>query len=253
MSDRQKIRSVSCLIGLAYVWSEASPEAQALILPPSGRALGALKKQLSGKLLPHYPLYRCCLKSWQPRPYYLSRTPPIFYLPPRNYCARTTISIFYSILLYFYLRFDKLPIIFFRCHGANPRFSSPWHSRTLLTISPADPTMTADSLDYIINHVFLPPQLPQSGDDLSGENNSSLLKLLHFTAFQYSRQFTGSAFADSPWPRTVKMLRHFERFENTDSFSANTFTDAIYGMIDGGERPPPFRIFIVLPLLTGFN
>lgn len=104
--------------------------------------------------------------------------------------------------------------------------------------------MTADSLDYIINHVFLPPQLPQSGDDLSGENNSSLLKLLHFTAFQYSRQFTGSAFADSPWPRTVKMLRHFERFENTDSFSANTFTDAIYGMIDGGERPPPLEYLL---------
>lgn len=102
--------------------------------------------------------------------------------------------------------------------------------------------MTVDSLNFIINHVFLPPQLPQSADDLSGENISSLLKLLHFTAVQYSGQFRGLAFAASPWPRTVKMLRHFEKFENTDSFSVETFRDAINGMMVGGEPPPAYLL-----------
>lgn len=94
--------------------------------------------------------------------------------------------------------------------------------------------MTPEGLDFIINHVFLPPQLPQCADDASGEGRSALLDLLHRTAGQYTRNLAPNTLAASRWPAVLKMLR---QFEHTNSRSADGFAEAVGNMADGGGNP----------------
>lgn len=93
--------------------------------------------------------------------------------------------------------------------------------------------MTPESLNFIINHVFLPPQLPQCADDASGEGRSALLDFLHRTAVQYTRNLAPNALAASRWPAVVKMLL---QFEHTNSRSADGFAEAVSKMADGGGK-----------------
>lgn len=90
-----------------------------------------------------------------------------------------------------------------------------------------------DTLDFIINHVFLPPKLPQFADPLPDEKNADLLKILLLTAEMYTNE---TDLAASPWPKVAKMLHAFETSERSPS--AETFSFSICEMLDGGEYPP---------------
>jgi len=87
--------------------------------------------------------------------------------------------------------------------------------------------------DFIINHVFLPPQLPQHADDSANENTSELLRLLLHCSEVYSRQLSTSNCNNSQWPAVIQMMQCFVKFENT-GLSAQVFSTAVMGMKDGG-------------------
>jgi len=88
--------------------------------------------------------------------------------------------------------------------------------------------------DFIVNHVFLPPQLPQHAEDYTDESTSALLRLLHRCSDAYIRQLATSSFQDSPWPAAVKMLQLFIKLETSNAFSAQAFASAVTGMDHGG-------------------
>ena len=83
-----------------------------------------------------------------------------------------------------------------------------------------------------MNHVFLPPRLPQSADnENTGELNSALLRLLNDAADRYKPMQANS----HSWPAALKMLRNFARFENTKPLATDAFAKAVANMVNGGE------------------
>lgn len=88
--------------------------------------------------------------------------------------------------------------------------------------------------DFIINHVFLPPQLPQHTEDATGESNSALLQLLLHCSRDYGRKWATSDFQKSQWPAANKLIQSFVAFENSNAFSAQLFAKTVIGMHDGG-------------------
>ncbi|KAF8252042.1 hypothetical protein K440DRAFT_578390 [Wilcoxina mikolae CBS 423.85] len=88
-------------------------------------------------------------------------------------------------------------------------------------------------LEFAINHVFLPPRLPQKADESSAEKHSVLLRLLHHSSVLFRNQLSYDAIRNSSWPAAVKMLQHFGMLENTHSLSSQTFATLVRGMMDG--------------------
>lgn len=91
--------------------------------------------------------------------------------------------------------------------------------------------ISPDYFDFVINHVFLPPKLPQRAEEFTGEKNFVLLQLLQHASDLYARYLPRS---DSAWPAVVKMLEHFGMLENINSLPAHEFTKAVREMKDGG-------------------
>jgi hypothetical protein len=94
--------------------------------------------------------------------------------------------------------------------------------------------------DYIINHVFLPPQLPQRAEESTHESTSALLQLLLHCSEAYARHLTSGDISNSPWPAAIKMMQYFLAFETNDAFSAQEFSTAVTGMCDRGIVSLPF-------------
>jgi hypothetical protein len=91
--------------------------------------------------------------------------------------------------------------------------------------------LSSECLDFIIDHVFLPPQLPQKAEDSIGEKNSSLLRLLYQTSTFYTHYISLTRNVDSTWRAAEKMLSHFGMLENV---TAHAFTKAVSEMNNGG-------------------
>ncbi|KAF8454797.1 hypothetical protein BGX38DRAFT_1171611 [Terfezia claveryi] len=89
----------------------------------------------------------------------------------------------------------------------------------------------ADSLTFIINHVFLPPKLPQKSEVDAGEHNSALLRLCVRAAEDY-KQFVSWEVQEA-WEPAFKMLENFSRLDNANALDASAFKRAVLGMKPG--------------------
>jgi len=87
---------------------------------------------------------------------------------------------------------------------------------------------------FIINHVFLPPKLPQQGEDAMREGNTTLLKLLLHCSEDYARQCNTTDLPASRWPIVIKMMRCFVGFEDQHAACGDPFELAVKDMDDGG-------------------
>lgn len=90
-----------------------------------------------------------------------------------------------------------------------------------------------DNLKFIINHVFLPPKLPQAMEEHTETKNSALLKLLQRVAETYHRNTTGSE--KLQWNPIIQMLTTLCSLENGSSLPAQSFRDAVVRMRTGGK------------------
>jgi hypothetical protein len=90
-------------------------------------------------------------------------------------------------------------------------------------------------LPYIINHVFLPPKLPQQSDNDVQDGNISLLKTVLQAAQSYRDElvFSTSATDDMQWKSVIQMLTTMYELENTSSPSS-AFRKAVLHMRAGG-------------------
>ena len=60
-------------------------------------------------------------------------------------------------------------------------------------------------LDFVVNHVFLPPRLPNGGDGDLWEKELSLLRLVQSLAKQFARQATPES--STQWQPVLTMLQ----------------------------------------------
>ncbi|KAH0579582.1 hypothetical protein H2248_002433 [Termitomyces sp. 'cryptogamus'] len=93
------------------------------------------------------------------------------------------------------------------------------------------------SLEYIINHVFLPPRLPQSGD-LSMINDLALLDLVIGNA----RAFAGSMSSDcSSWSPIIEMLENLRNIYSFSALDRFILKDLFSQLTEGGTLVIPVR------------
>ncbi len=91
------------------------------------------------------------------------------------------------------------------------------------------------SLTYIINHVFMPPKLPQANDD-SAENDEALCT----TAFRCAEEYVAHLPTEKlpAWRSVVSMLSRIRELyvaHNVNVFDAKTVKRLLKTMIPGGE------------------
>lgn len=94
-------------------------------------------------------------------------------------------------------------------------------------------------LRYIIDHVVLPPQLPQSAEagDIARAYDFKLVGLLSDQAKAY-RQHNANASSQSTkcWQIIEKMLNRFKHLISTPCLSEETLVQALRALQPSGER-----------------
>lgn len=116
-----------------------------------------------------------------------------------------------------------------------------------------------DNLEFIINHVFLPPKLPQATETHTETKNSTLLKLLQHVAETYYQNTTGSE--SLQWTPIIQMLTTLCSLENGSSLPTELFRNAMVRMKTGGKYiyrpiygiPTEFQIDILALHITAQN
>lgn len=93
-------------------------------------------------------------------------------------------------------------------------------------------TPSRDDLLYILNHVFLPPKLPQEdeGDDARDIHNIALASLVHEAAVDFLSLV--SAEYTERWSAIIKMLELFKRY--TEALNQDDVAADMMGMVQGG-------------------
>jgi hypothetical protein len=88
----------------------------------------------------------------------------------------------------------------------------------------------ADELHYVVDHVFLPPKLPQE-DDSSDSNDAALCDLVCQVAKAYCNDLPASK--QGRWAPILKMLDNIHTFHKS-SLSDNQIVSAMQDMQPGG-------------------
>ncbi|KAL7275320.1 hypothetical protein RUND412_001745 [Rhizina undulata] len=91
--------------------------------------------------------------------------------------------------------------------------------------------LTSEQLEYIINHLFLPPKLPQKADEGVGEKEAALLTCVYNAAEAYEHHLAGSA--KKQWVSIVNMLSKAKKIQHSGSFSMDRLVSAMVGMSCG--------------------
>lgn len=102
-----------------------------------------------------------------------------------------------------------------------------------------------NSLTSIINHVFLPPKLPQKGEINHNieKYNEELLRLCTTAAQNYRDRQSWEV--HSLWEPAVRMLENFSYLHNPSFLDSGAFSKTVKQMETGGEIKsipgiPPF-------------
>lgn len=92
--------------------------------------------------------------------------------------------------------------------------------------------ISSKDLEFIINHVFLPPKLPDKADENVEEKGSALLGIVLGTAKAYQKQLPG------PYPRwnsCIRMLSTMGDLQTGKSLAGARLGNAIKNMRAGGN------------------
>lgn len=92
--------------------------------------------------------------------------------------------------------------------------------------------MADSSLEYIVNHAFFPPKLPQS-DDYNICHEEALCQSIVQSAISYKEQIP--ARDQNRWDVFLKMLRHLGATQKSESLHKTSLKKSIAGMQIGGE------------------
>jgi hypothetical protein len=90
----------------------------------------------------------------------------------------------------------------------------------------------ADSLEFIINHVFMPTRLPQE-DDKSYGQESALCQFVLATAMDFFRQLSEAE--QRLWRPALTMLDNLTRFSDDSAFDKESLRHALSRMRSGGD------------------
>jgi len=99
-------------------------------------------------------------------------------------------------------------------------------------------------LRYIVNHIFLPPQLPQKYDQPESyyANDHDLALLTHQCAAKFCEEAAHSDEGLSVrWNPILAMLENFADLNDAEPFTADDLRDRLTLLSDGGTRYFPSR------------
>jgi hypothetical protein len=94
--------------------------------------------------------------------------------------------------------------------------------------------LPAAHLEYVVNHVFLPPKLPQDSDYDTAVKDHALLTLVLDAAKEYQGKLAGKV-ESSRWEPMMKMLEVIRKSTDRGGISSNLIADSIDGMTSGGQ------------------
>lgn len=97
------------------------------------------------------------------------------------------------------------------------------------------PTIDLRDIEYLINHLFLPPKLPQE-DDSSPARTNALLHHVTDSAAAFLNFLKQDADSDvlRRWRMLHKMLESMERIHKSEYIPLECLRDSINGMKDDG-------------------
>ena len=87
------------------------------------------------------------------------------------------------------------------------------------------------TMDYIVNHVFLPPKLPQQ-DDSDDANEHALCLIIYQAAQDYTRVL--SAEQQTRWAPILKMLERIDVSHESSLLSKDIISEYVANMECGG-------------------
>jgi hypothetical protein len=92
-------------------------------------------------------------------------------------------------------------------------------------------------LRYIVNHVFLPPNLPQKDDQpesyYANDHDLALLILRCASEF-YEEAARSDVELSVRWKPILKMLENFAHLNDAEPFTADDLQDRLISLSDGG-------------------
>jgi hypothetical protein len=92
--------------------------------------------------------------------------------------------------------------------------------------------LTENHLDFVFNHVFLPPRLPNGEDEEPWEKELSLLCLVQSLAEQFARQTTPESSAQ--WQPILTMIQTWIDVNRHGDVSKESLDVALSGLkVDG--------------------
>jgi len=105
-------------------------------------------------------------------------------------------------------------------------------------MKPPDPEISEEELRYIVNHVVLPPELPQK-DDSSNENDDVLLRFVHTAAVSFASQLPSNA--SRTWEPIITMLSQWMEISQHGTINEIILDQALEGMRAGGMSGDPIH------------
>ena|ERR1700722_18989603 len=102
-------------------------------------------------------------------------------------------------------------------------------------------SMNPEDLQYIIEHIFLPPRLPDSHDKNSDQKQHTLARVI----FRIAKQFRAND--EERWTRILQLLENVQNTYDSLALSETQVVECINRMQDGGNLT---MLFLPLLLIT---
>ena len=93
-------------------------------------------------------------------------------------------------------------------------------------------------LRYIVNHVFLPPELPQKDDQpdwYANDHDLAILTLQCASKFCDEAALSGEKLS-ARWNPILAMLQNFADLNDAEPFTADDLQDRLIALSDGGTH-----------------
>ena len=102
-------------------------------------------------------------------------------------------------------------------------------------------SIPSENLQYYIDHVFLPPKLPQEAEDCEHARSAEqgLLRLLHDFTQSFQRSQINGELSTAPWKTIERMVECWTELNSTPSITNSALLKAL-GEIFYIGRPTPF-------------
>ena len=122
------------------------------------------------------------------------------------------------------------------CHRPHHSCRFEIFADTTCELLKMDATMTSPEIDFIVNHLILPPKLPQEDEDLEVKRNGEL-RILDLTT-EAAKAFVEECGSDvqDGWISIFSALTNWNRVSSIDSFHKETFEDLLINLKPQGQK-----------------